>query len=276
MRAALAALLFASLAAAAQAQPADAVHTAAQSHGDFQADLVVLAAADITDQAALDLTLQRLSRDHAELARGAIAYAALAAAEAPAFQRGVQARVRAAGRVAVLRQLRRDPGYARRRPPGAAEAVQYALAAIAADRARFQAAARGYDRLLFADDWPILDPAARTARDASLRAFARPAHTGAATAFSFGPPRTPLRFRPARTQTIDRIVTLAAFSIAGAGDDPASQNLDDAPTRECLALAQLQFRQCVSVSRGGAEDAACLAEHGLRETSACLSAVLSD
>ena len=50
--------------------------------------------------------------------------------------------------------------------------------------------------------------------------------------------------------------------------------LDDPPTRTCLAMQQLEFRQCVSVSHTPDEDAFCLARHGLGGVGDCLGAML--
>jgi hypothetical protein len=47
--------------------------------------------------------------------------------------------------------------------------------------------------------------------------------------------------------------------------------LDDAPSRECLEMQQLTFRQCASVAHDPNEDAYCLARHGLTGPAACFA-----
>src|SRR5687768_9328823 len=124
-----AALLFAG---AAHAQ--EPLHRALEPYALFQTDITAMLDADIPDAAAMDAALDRAARhDPARLSQGWLAYGALTAAQSPAWVNGVRSRVRSAGRAAVLRQLRRDMSYARRRPPGSDEATQLVLRAIAAD-----------------------------------------------------------------------------------------------------------------------------------------------
>src|SRR5262249_12716985 len=78
-------------------------------------------------------------------------------------------------------QLQRDPTYARRRPPGAAEASALVLASMAADVARLHAASAHYEAIgnsIGSASWNLpLDPTHRDARDQQLHALATQAPT---------------------------------------------------------------------------------------------------
>ncbi len=287
---------------AAHAQ--EPLHQALDAYALYQTDITAMLDADIPDAAALDAALDRAARhDPARLAQGWLAYGALTAAQSPAWVNGVRSRVRAAGRPAVLRQLRRDMSYARRRPPGADEATQLVLRAMAADNARMNALAVRFEGLGNAGDTSAW--ARRSdAREAALRApntrtlapeivaRLRPAPLTTApltetTAFggarfwdalgnraSPAPPALPWRVIPARASTLDRMFTLAALLVVGATQSEAARvtaALDDEPVQQCLAMQQLQLRQCASVTHEPNEDAFCLAQHGFAAPSSCFA-----
>ena len=314
MRLGLALALFLVCTFSATAQEPVPLHAALDPYAAYQSGVSASMDADIISAAAMDASLMRAAQyDPAQLARGRLAYAALTAAQSPAFVAGVQSRVRAAGRAAVLRQLQRDPTYARRRPPGAADASALVLASMAADVARLRAASAHYETIgnsIGAAPWNMpLDPTHREARDAQLRALAGQApvlapelisrvHVGAASSGAhsdrdaFGgagfwdalggraaatPVPDGVRLRRERASVMDRVLTLAALYVIGATPSENRRSatmLDDAPTRVCLAMQQLEFRQCVSVSHTPDEDAFCLARHGLGGVGECFGAIL--
>lgn len=295
--------------ASALAQTAP-VQDAAGAYALLQQDVTDLLDADIASAEALNLALERAARhDPARVSRGWIAYGALTAAQSPAFVAGVRARVRAAGRAAVLRQLRRDLTYARRRPPGSAEAVQLVLSSSAADGARMVAGGHRYEgigQMLDRGRWPTPGSNDREARHNRLRASAGEARALApdiAAWLNVGPlaatplsdanvlggrrfwdavagrsSPTPPAFAWAATQqaTVDRMLTLAALIVVDATQSEAARvnaTLDDAPSRECFAMQQLQFRQCASVAHDPNEDAYCLARHGLAGPGQCIASL---
>ncbi len=301
-------LLFLCAAAPAQAQT-NPVHDAAVAYALYQTDITDLLAANIASAGDLDTALLRAARhDPAQVTRGWIAYGGLAAAQSPAFVRGVRSRVTAASRAAVIRQLRRDITYARRRPPGAAEALQLVLSSAAADGARMNAAAQRYSGIgdaMNMSGWARTD---RSARDTALRASARAEHTlapelaaririGALSATpltdagalggarfwdaiagrpSPTPPPLPWRLNSARTDIADRMFTIAGLVIVETTTEESARVaavLDEPRTRECLELEQLQFRQCASVANDSSEDAHCLARHGLAAPGACFASL---
>ena len=297
-------LAFVALAAPARA---DLVHEAALAYARYQNDVTEIIRADIGSAEALDAALTRAARhDPAQVARGWIAYGGLAAAQSPAFVRGVRSRVRAAGRAPVIRQLRRDMTYARRRPPGSDEAIQLLLASAAADSARMRAASHRYSGIGESRDMSASSNGDRSARDSGLRASvngeralapelaaritigaleATPmTDSGAlggarfwdAVAGRDSPEPANLDWRLARRDIADRMLTIGGLVIVGAAEEQSERvadALDEPRTRECLALEQLQFRQCASVAHDPAEDAHCLARHGLAGPSQCFAAL---
>lgn len=307
---ALAALLLLLCAATPASAQADPIHDAVDAYALYQGDVSALLSADVSSPEALNAALERAARhDPRRVARGWIAYGALAAAQSPAFVRGVQSRVRAASRAAVLRQLRRDLGYARRRPPGSADAIQLVLNAAVADAARFDAAAERFERLgdtLDATGWAAPTALQRGERERTLRGagartltpeLAARLHVGALAAAperdadALGgrrfwdalagrdvraPAARRLRENGSYARSVDRMLTLAALLIVNASAGERSRVndvIDDEAVRQCLALQQLQFRQCASVSAFANEDAFCLARHGLSGPGGCFSAI---
>lgn len=288
--------------AAAHAQ-VDPLHQALEPYALYQSDVTAMLDSEIADAAALDETLERAARiDPARLTAGWLAYGGLAAAQSPEWVAGVRSRVRSAGRAAVLRQLQRDIGYARRRPPGSAEATQLVLRAMAADTARLNAAATRFEGLGAAADtsaWARRDEA-RTGRLSGNDTRTLPApilarlHPGPLTATplsdpaQFGgarfwdalsnraspnPPALPWRIALTRASSLDRMFTLGALLVIGATNDTQARTraLTDEATQQCLAMQQLFLRQCAGVTHDPNEDAYCLARHGLREPAACFA-----
>ena len=303
---ALIVLLFAATPAEAQT---NRVHQALDPYAHYQNDVSVLSDAEIASTEMLEAALARVARhDPSAVAGGWIAYEAMAAAQSPAFVRGVQSRVAAAGRAAVIRQLVRDITYARRRPPGDAEATQLIISAVEADTARMDLAAARYEAIGRTADmsgWaPAEDRTARHARLSGLRvsetlpdAMRARLHIAAGAASPLTDPRafggrsfwdalsarsaqlpTPRAARERWLGGADRIRTLAGLIVVGATQSESArveELLTDRDTHFCLSLQQLQLRQCAASANAPNEDALCLARHGLAGPSACFAALMA-
>lgn len=308
-RAALFSAALAVTAAPAAAQSADPLHQALDGYALYQSDVSALLDANIADAAALDAALERMARhDPQTLTRGWTAYNAMTAAQSPAFIAGVRSRVRAAGRDAVLRQLRNDLTYARRRPPGDAEATQLIVAAVEGDTARMNLAAGRYEALgrdLDVSAWtPGQDRTTRHVHLTSLVVSETLApgmlerlHIGAGAANPLSDPRAfggrsfwdalaarnvqlppPRPMRERWLGGADRMRTLAALVIVGATQSESARVdtlLDDGQTQYCLRLEQLQLRQCAASAHSPDEDALCLGRHAFAGPSACFGALLA-
>ena len=303
---ALIALLGVATPAAAQTNP---VPGALDAYALYQNDVSILADAQIDGAEALGAALERMARhDPAAVSRGWIAYNATVAAQSPAFVRGVQSRVRAAGRPAVIRQLVRDMTYARRRPPGDAEATQLIVAAIEADTARMDLAAGRFEAIgrdVDMSGWAAVeDRGARHTRLTALRvseilpdSMQARLHIGAAAASPLTDPNAfggrnfwnalvgratqlppPRAARERYLGDVDRMRTLAGLIIVNATYTETArvaETLTDRTTEYCLSLQQLQLRQCAASAHASNEDALCLARHGFGGPSACFAALLS-
>jgi hypothetical protein len=302
----LVALLLLAAPATAQTNP---VPTALDAYALYQNDISILSDAQIDSAEALGAALERMARhDPAAVSRGWIAYNATVAAQSPAFVRGVQSRITAAGRAAVIRQLVRDMSYARRRPPGDTEATQLILAAIEADTMRMDLAAgrvEAIGRELDMGGWTAIeDRSARHTRLTALRvseilpdSMQARLHLGAAAASPLTDPNAfggrnfwntlvgrtaqmpaPRAARERYRGSADRMRTLAGLIIANATYTETArvaETLTDRNTEYCLSLQQLQLRQCAASANASNEDALCLARHGFSGPSACFAALLS-
>jgi hypothetical protein len=83
-----------------------------------------------------------------------------------------------------------------------------------------------------------------------------------------------LRPHPDRQGAFNNMTTLAAVYILDMTREPAAQTeklLNDAGTRNCLALKQAQFYQCVSAARFHYENAFCLGEHAIKDLGSCIA-----
>jgi len=296
-------LVLAAMFGAAQAQTLDPLHVAALDYAAYQRDVGAIRADDLDTNADIERAILAIAAHQPmRVARGWIAYEALAAAQSPAFVAGVRSRVNAAGRAPVIRQLVRDLAYARRRPPGSAEALHLIATSTRADAARLRDAAVRVERdARTGDEAPWTTggaPVLRIApREAPLASWARRIVTNPLTetplrddaafggaAFWDGladldPPRIEgaARVRGNRADTSDRVLTLAGLFVVGASGSETRRvefALEDATTRQCLELERLQYLQCVFVSEGPREGAFCLARHGLSGPGACLGAIV--
>jgi hypothetical protein len=285
---------FVLLAAAASADP---VHEALDAYALYQNDVSNLLGADVDSGAVVDAALARISRHNSDaVARGWIAYSALAAAQSPQFVSSIQRRIDEQGRAAVLSQLRDDPTYARRQ--NSAQAIRLILDAASADGARAGLAGAPYDRFaqqashvqLVASRLGVDLGEARLTPDMRARLRIGPlAAQPSEDAGAFGgrrfwdslagrdgpaPGARGGHERQVYAQVTDHILTLSAYIVAGAADDaPTSDLLGDRITQQCLQMQRLELRQCLSVSVEANERAYCLGAHGLTGPGACFSAI---
>lgn len=284
---------------------AEPLHDAVDAYAFYQSDISTLATLAVRDQDTMDEALLLAARHNpARVASGYLAYGALTAAQAPDFVAGVRSRITSAGRAPVLRQLNRDVTYARRRPPGSVQAIALILASSGDDSARMITIGARYSELADTIAFAASDRGRRDQRSERLRdadrsapnlsaSFAARVHPSALSATpltdatSFGgvrfwdalvrrdthAPRTMAR-REANAARVNRMLTLAGLFVSEAGATPrVREMLDDTRLRDCLAMEQLELRQCASVAASANEDAHCIARHGLTEPAACFAEI---
>ena len=200
----------------------------------------------------LEHALDRIASYSADdLTRGWIAYSALAASHASSFAAGIASARKASGKSAVAAALRADATYAsRRRGYGDAAAAITSLAAAdsRASRAAADALETAAPHLVWADAMT------NESRGEHLNAL------GSSPTLRESPRGGPANVR--------RIASVAGLALLG--DASASKMLDDRSTRACIVMEQLQFYQCVSVTRDATEGALCMAAHAIRGVRHCL------
>lgn len=280
---------------------ADEVHEALDAYAMYQNDVSALLDTTIDDTAAVDAALARLQRHNsARVARGWIAYGALAAAQSPAFAEGVERRIRSDGRAPVLAQLRGDVTYARREAAGAPSAVRIILTSAGADGARAEFAGSRYERYARYGPNTQLASGSREEIGGTTRITADMRERLRVTATSSRPQNADefggrqfwdsLAGREARgggasggrehsdyASVTDHMLTLGALVVANATESERGRVnalLNEPLTEACMDMQRLQLRQCLSVSVDGSERAYCLGRHALAGPGQCVSNVV--
>ena len=250
--------------------------------------------AGFTDGASIETTLADAERSEPQqLARGAVAYAALLALQDPAFVAGVRTyAVDPATRAEVARRLVANPDYAAQLP-GSATAAALIITTMNADGARVAGAGAlvkqsAYD--IQHKKWslaPVPDREGRLARAkaASTSAMSSEAQEVAELKRAV-PGADPVAARlvplsavqpatPPYASTVSRglaVAALAALGVGGDDNDAQVQTvMNDAAGGFCLNMSKLNLYQCLAVAKPYYEDVFCLGQHVLIDTGQCIS-----
>jgi hypothetical protein len=228
-----------------------------------------------------------------QLARGAIAYAALLALQNPAFVAGVRTySIDPTQRQQIATRLASDPRYASFFP-GAANAAGLIIATMGVESGRITEVAAKIKQSAYSvqhSAWSktkVINPAQRLAQTKALSAAIMNGETGDADqlkiAVNGGSDATAAQVLAVHGQpvpgpyapVVERGLALAALAILGqAGEENAAtvQALETEPTGgACLNLSKLNLYQCLAVAVPWYEDIFCLGEHALGETAQCIS-----
>jgi hypothetical protein len=228
-----------------------------------------------------------------QLARGAIAYAALLALQDPTFVSGVRTYAADANqRHELAQRLVQDPRYVIAFP-GAANAAGLIVATMGTESSRMSGVAAQVKQAAYSvqhSAWSktkVINPAARLAQTktlsgalmssmpddvAQLQIALNGANDPAATQIlaAHGQP-----IQGPYAPVVERGMALAALAALGeAGDvnDAAVQSVTTEPTDgACLQMSKLNLYQCLAVAVPWYEDIFCLGEHALSETSQCIA-----
>ncbi len=298
---------FAGVAFAAEtlAQPKDdALERVAANYIRYREDV---AAIETTPFDSADVTRQAHRRlgahDSDALSAGWVAYAALVAADTPAFADALKTemakkarRGKLGGRDALLSNLAQNPSYARSLP-GADQAIEAVLAMTAQDGARITALGRAFksqayamqktrwgkqriassqDRLKEAASYQ----AGRGAPDAPVFAHSEsggviaPALASADGEWApdWGEQAPAGHMGEANAEVImDRVLNLAARYSSGAlNAKVVSVYARNDKSNRCLTMAKLTLDQCIAATRTPYEEAFCLGEHALIDVADCV------
>ena len=228
-----------------------------------------------------------------QLARGAIAYAALLALQDPAFVAGVRTyAIDATQRQQIAARLAADPRYASAFP-GSANAAGLIVATMGVESGRIIDVAARIKQSAYSvqhSAWSktkVIDPAGRLAQTKALSASIMNGEAGDVdqlkVAMNGGSDTTAAQVLAVHGQpvagpyapVVERGLALAALAVLGqAGEENAAavQAIETEPTGgACLNLSKLNLYQCLAVAVPWYEDIFCLGEHALGETAQCIS-----
>jgi hypothetical protein len=228
-----------------------------------------------------------------QLARGAIAYAALLALQNPTFVQSVRGYgVDPTQRQQIAARLVQDPRYAMAFA-GSANAAGLIVATMGVESQRISGVAAKIKQSAYSvqhSAWSkgkITDPAGRLASTKTLSAAIMNGEAGDVDqlklAMNGGSDTSAAQVLAVHGQPIagpyapvvERGLALAALAALGqAGDDNIAsvQAIETEPTGgACLNLAKLNLYQCLAVAVPYYEDIFCLGEHALAETAQCIS-----
>ena len=228
-----------------------------------------------------------------QLARGAIAYAALLALQNPDFVTGVRTYAHDPDQRRDLAQrLAADPRYVIVFP-GVASAAGLVVATMGVESGRITDVAARIKQSAYSvqhSAWSktkVIDPAGRLAQTKALSAAIMNGEAGdtdqlklAMNGGSDAAAAQVLAVRGAPVSgpyapVVERGLALAALAVLGeanADNAAAVEAIETEPTGgACLNLAKLNLYQCLAVAVPWYEDIFCLGEHALGETAQCIS-----
>jgi hypothetical protein len=287
------------------AQPRDpALERAAADYVRFREDIAAIEATPFSSAETTREAHRRLSAHSAPtLSAGWVAYAALVAADTPAFRDALEKEVSSkkkknglAGADAFFAKLAEDPAYPRQLN-GANEAISRVLAMTTQDTARVAALGEAFKEQAYAmqkTKWGVakISPSASRINDAESFARARPSATvpslaattekgvtapglasgDAAWSPEWGKSAGAGNINEPNAQVImNRVLNLAArYAVSGVNEKTVSVYAKNDRSNSCLSFAQLTLKQCIAATRAPYEEAFCLGEHGLNDVASCI------
>lgn len=287
------------------AQPRDAaLERTAADYVRFREDVAAIEATPFNSAETTREAHRRLSAHKAEnLSAGWVAYAALVAADTPAFREALEKEVSSkkkkdglSGADAFFAQLAADPSYPRRLK-GADEAMDRVLAMTTHDAARFTALGEAFKEQAYAmqkTSWGKAKIPASSARlsDAESYARARPSAAaptlasttekgvtapGLASAQAAWNPEwgkgggSGEMTEPNAQVIMNRVMNLAArYAVSGVNEKTVAVYAKNDKSNSCLSFATLTLKQCIAATRAPYEEAFCLGEHALNDVASCI------
>lgn len=287
------------------AQPRDtALERRAADYVRYREDVAAIEATPFNSAETTREAHRRLSAHKAEdLSAGWVAYAALVAADTPAFREALEKEVSSKKKVngltgadAFFAKLAQDAAYPRQLE-GANEAMDRVLAMTLHDTARFAALGEAYKEQAYAmqkTSWGKAKIPASSARLSDAQSYARtrpaatapvfasvtekgvtsPALTSANPAWNpdWGKAGGQGRITEPNAQVImNRVLNLAArYAVSGVNAKTVEVYARNDKANSCLSFAELTLTQCIAATRAPYEEAFCLGEHALNDTASCI------
>lgn len=303
---AVAAIASNGVAAGTLAQPRDtALERRAADYVQFREDVAAIEATPFNSaKTTRDAHVRLSAHDSTALSGGWVAYAALVAADTPAFAEALEKEVNAktdrktglSGRDAFFAKLAADPSYARKMP-GAKEAVNRVLAMTAQDAARYTTLGEAFKTQAYAmqrTSWgkqKIPSSQERLSEAASFAKSRPAASTPVLQAATKGGVTAPMlasvdsvwspdwgaegspKANPEQNAqvVIDRVLNLAArYAVGGVNEKIVDVYAKNDRADQCLSMTALTLRQCIAATRAPYEEAFCLGEHALNDVAKCI------
>lgn len=287
------------------AQPRDtALERAAAEYVQYREDIAAIEATPFTSAETTREAHRRLSAHTAEeLSRGWVAYAALVAADTPAFREALEKEISSRKKVnglsgadAFFAKLAKDPAYPRQLA-GADEAISRVLAMTKHDAARFATLGEAFKEQAYAlqkTSWGKAKIPTGSVRLSDAESFARSRPSATAPTFAsvtekgvtspslssvnsawnpdWGKDVGSGRMTEPNAQVImNRVLHLAArYSVGGVNTKTVDVYAKNDKSNSCLSFAALTLKQCIAATRAPYEEAFCLGEHALNDTASCI------
>ncbi len=286
------------------AQPReDALERTAAAYIRYREDVAAIEAIPFNSAETTREAHRRLSAHNSkDLSAGWVAYAALVAADTPAFREALQKEVASKKKVngltgidAFNAKLAQDPTYPRQLD-GANEAIERVLAMTTHDAARFTALGESFKaqayamqktswgkskipasatRLSDADDFARRRGAALAPQIASVteKGVTSPSLASANPAWKpdWGTGAGSGRPDDNAQATLSRVMNLAArYATSGVNAKSVAIYARNDKSDSCLSFAALTLKQCIAATRAPYEEAFCLGEHALNDTASCI------
>lgn len=288
------------------AQPRDtALEKAAAGYIRFREDIAAIEATPFTSAETTREAHRRLATHNSdELSSGWVAYAALVAADTPAFRKALEDAVsskkkgknKLAGADAFFAELSADPTYPRKLD-GADEAIARVLAMTVQDAKRFSTLGEAFKEQAYAmqkTKWGVAKIPASSARISDADSYGRSRASARTPSFAavtdkgvtspslasaegaWGPDwgksaGSGRMTEPNAEVIMNRVLNLAArYSVSGVNQKTVSVYAKNDRSNQCLSFAQLTLRQCIAATRAPYEEAFCLGEHALNDVSNCV------
>jgi hypothetical protein len=290
------------------AQPRDAsLERRAADYIRFREDVAAVEAAPLNSAATIRDAHKRLSTHHSKaLSSGWTAYAALVAADSPAFKKALEKEIEDGkfngmkGRDALLARIAQEPGYVRGLD-GASEAVNTVLSMAASDAARFSKLGEDYKKQAYAmqkTKWGMAKLPAPSSRLSEADAYGNSrgeasapdlpgatengvtqpklASAGEAWSPEWGKGGGGRMNGENAAALMDRILNLAVrYSAGGTNEKLVETYSKNDRAEQCLHMASLTLRQCIAATRAPYEEAFCLGEHGMIDPGECVGWIAS-
>lgn len=281
------------------AQPRDtALERTAAEYIRYREDVAAIEAIPFTSAETTREAHRRLSaHDSNALSAGWVAYAALVAADTPAFRKALGNEVSSKKKAdAFYAKIAKDPSYPRQLD-GANEAISRVLAMTMQDTNRFTTLGEAFKEQAYAmqkTSWGKAKIPASSARLSDAESYARTRPTATAPSLAavtdkgvtapglaasepnwtpdWGKGAGSGRMTEPNAQVImNRVMLLAArYAVGGVNDKMVAAYAKNDRSDSCLSFATLTLKQCIAATRAPYEEAFCLGEHALNDTASCI------